>query len=144
MEERRYRAYLCGGPNCGPKGSLELLTYLKEEVVRAGLAGRVEVAATGCQAHCESGVTMVVYPGRVFYQQMDRMRLQRIIAEHFQAGEPVKEYFWSGIRRRIIPGGAARQGKPQPAPQQFRREELRRSQSAKPKRSYEEVDDFKW
>ncbi len=112
--------------------------------MRAGLAGRVEVAATGCQAHCESGVTMVVYPGRVFYQQMDRARLQRIIAEHFQAGEPVKDYFWTGIRRRIIPGGSPTQGKPQPAPRQFRREELRRPQSLKPKRSYEEVDDFKW
>ena len=36
MEKPRYRAYLCCGPNCGPKGASALLDFLSEEVERLG------------------------------------------------------------------------------------------------------------
>jgi (2Fe-2S) ferredoxin len=94
----QYRAYVCCGPNCGPKDSRALLDLLVREVERAGLAGRVSVLPTGCQNHCESGPTMVVYPGPVFYQQVSRERLHRIVQEHFGEHRPVEEYFWAGPR----------------------------------------------
>jgi len=105
MEKAKYRAYLCCGPNCGPKGAVALLDFLASEVERLGLEDQVSVAATGCQAHCESGPTMVVFPGPTYYQAIDRDRLVRIVAQHFVGDEPVRKYFWTGVRRRIFPGG---------------------------------------
>jgi (2Fe-2S) ferredoxin len=143
MEKPRYRAYLCCGPNCGPKGASALLDFLSAEVERLGLDTRVSVAATGCQAHCESGPTMVIFPGPTYYQAIDRERLVRIVAQHFIGDQPVAEYFWTGVPRRILPGKS--QLKPltsilaAQAP-----EKPIQTIKPKPKRPQREVDDFKW
>lgn len=109
-----------------------------------GIDSHVSVTATGCQNHCESGPTVVVYPGPVFYQQVDRARLKRIASEHLLNGRPVHEYLWTGPRSRksqklpAFPNETGLKGiadfsgsaaKPRPR---------------KAKRSYEDVDDFKW
>ncbi|MEO8286417.1 MAG: (2Fe-2S) ferredoxin domain-containing protein [Chloroflexota bacterium] len=146
MDKPRLRAYLCCGPNCGPKGAQALVDFLAAEVVRNGLDNEISVAATGCQAHCESGPTMVVYPGPIYYQMIDRGRLSRIVAEHFIEGEPIKEFFWTGIRRRIIPGGQS-QVRPMPMPAQHTHSTPPRPEHEprpKPKPPVREVDDFKW
>ncbi len=75
---------------------MQLLTVLEEEVQRQGMSSRVAVLPTGCQSHCETGPTMVVYPGPVYYQEVDGERLARIVREHFGRGTPVQEYFWVG------------------------------------------------
>jgi (2Fe-2S) ferredoxin len=146
MEKAKYRAYLCCGPNCGPKGAVALLDFLAGEVERLGLEAQVSVAATGCQAHCESGPTMVVFPGPTYYQAIDRDRLVRIVAQHFVGDEPVREYFWTGVRRRILPGGKS-QLRPLPMPQESAAgtgPKMTQPERAKPKRPVKEVDDFKW
>src|SRR5437588_11398514 len=102
MEAPKYRAYICCGPNCGPKGSLALLDYLEEEVERQGLAEQVSVLPTGCQSHCATGPTMVVYPGPVYYQEMDRERLRRVVREHFIDGRPVHAFFWTGPPKPLM------------------------------------------
>jgi (2Fe-2S) ferredoxin len=87
---------------------------------------------------------MVIYPGPTSYQQVDATRLKRIVHEHLAEGKPVAEYFWTGIRRRILPDGRrVHVGKPvseskidPPVPSRERN--LRRTK-AQP-----EVDDFKW
>jgi (2Fe-2S) ferredoxin len=107
----------------------------------------VSVAATGCQAHCESGPTMVVFPGPTYYQAINQERLVRIVAEHFIGGKPVAEYFWTGLRRRIIPPGGKAELRPLPIPARRDAEvESIRHDTAKPKvkRPPREVDDFKW
>ena len=109
------------------------------------LDDRVSVLPTGCQAHCESGPTMVVYPGPVYYQAIDDDRLRRIVAEHFAGGEPVEEYFWTGVRRRILPNGKSQVASRLPT---FERDKptgaVERRERQKPKRAVEDVDDFKW
>jgi (2Fe-2S) ferredoxin len=137
-----YRVYICCGINCGPKGSRQLLDFLDEEVKKLALEDRVRVYPGGCQNHCESGPTMVVYPGPTFYQEVDRPRLQRIAREHFANDRPVAEYFWRGPAlsprrfdkllagpRPPIPSGGARKPGRDPKP--------------RPKKTYD-VDDFKW
>src|SRR5215216_1884701 len=94
-----YRVYICCGPNCGPKGSRLLLDFLEDEVKRLALGDRVSVFPAGCQAHCETGPTMIVYPGPVYYQEVDRERLKRIAREHLAQDNPVNEYFWVGQPR---------------------------------------------
>ena len=142
-----YRAYICCGPNCGPKGSGSLLDFLAEEVARLGLGEQVRVLPTGCQSHCDSGPTMVVYPGPVYYQEVDAERLRRIIEEHFVAGHPVKDYFWVGPRVRRSPGGVGtRRTLPiPPGPQPSIPTKSARDDAEKRKpRPKPDVDDFKW
>jgi (2Fe-2S) ferredoxin len=143
-DDGTYRAYICFGPNCAPKGSSALLAALEAELASAGLDDRVSVLPTGCQAHCESGPTMVIYPGPTYYQQVDAARLKRIVREHFAEGKPVAEYFWTGTRRRILPDGRkVHVGKPVPEskidPPAPSRERNPRRTKPQP-----EVDDFKW
>lgn len=148
MDKPHYRAYICCGPNCGPKGSGELLDYLATEIERLDLTEQVRVAATGCQAHCESGPTMVVYPGPIFYQEVTRDRLARIVLDHFMGGVPVQDFFWRGLRpKRIVPTAPSRQGS-WDARFPAKAEPGDRSQGSthqrSPKRPAQDVDDFKW
>lgn len=144
MEKATYRAYLCFGPNCGPKGAGSLLDFLTHEVEARGLETTVSVSATGCQAHCESGPTMVVFPGPTYYQGIDTERLSRIVVEHFVGGRPVAEYFWTGVRRRIIPGAKpSSRSIPMPA-QKSVDSPSGQPPKPRPKRPPKEVDDFKW
>jgi (2Fe-2S) ferredoxin len=145
MEKAKYRAYLCCGVNCGPKGASALVDFMEAEVANQGLEAEVSVAATGCQAHCDSGPTMVVYPGPVYYQQIDQSRVKRILAEHLTAGDPVKEYFWTGIRRRILADGSVIVPRRVLSPEEsdgYHSSLPAKPQKARPKPP--EVDDFKW
>jgi (2Fe-2S) ferredoxin len=143
MDKPRFRAYLCCGPNCGPKGASALLDFLSAEVERLGLENRVSVAATGCQAHCESGPTMVVFPGPTYYQSIDRERLVRIVTQHFINEQPVAEYFWTGVRRRILPGKSQLRPLPSILSTQMPEKPIQ-ANKPKPARPPREVDDFKW
>jgi (2Fe-2S) ferredoxin len=142
MSEKKYRAYICCGPNCGPKDSRALLDYLSREVARLGLESRVSALPTGCQSHCLSGPTMVVYPGPVYYQEITTDRLDTIVEKHFVRDEPVQAFFWTGPRIKLIPrrNSAPRQGQFE----QPKRQEHAGSTPRKPERKASEVDDFKW
>jgi (2Fe-2S) ferredoxin len=86
---------------------------------------------------------MVVYPGPVYYQGVSKASLDRIVQEHFVGGEPVKEYFWTGVRRRILPGqtvGKPTQTEVYPQPSSKPDELI----SRKPQKKVRDVDDFKW
>jgi (2Fe-2S) ferredoxin len=145
MEKARYRAYICCGVNCGPKGASALVDFMEAEVANQDLEVDVSVSATGCQAHCDSGPTMVVYPGPVYYQQMDENRVRRIIKEHLTSDVPVKEYFWTGVRRRILADGSVIVPKRVVMPEDLggaMTQSPPRPQKARPKPP--DVDDFKW
>jgi len=143
MSRAKYRVYICVGPNCGPKGSARLSGTLEIELAQLNLEEDVSITMGGCQSHCETGPTMVVYPGPVFYEHIDRDRLRRIAREHLANDTPVPEFFWDKNRppRKIIPGN--------PATGSFDTSILSRqnpdSKPRKPKPSkVYDVDDFKW
>jgi (2Fe-2S) ferredoxin len=143
MELAKYRAYLCCGINCGPKGASALVSFLEAELERRGLTGVVSVASTGCQAHCESGPTMVVYPGPVFYQGMTEERLARITQEHLSNGIPVSEFFWTGVRRRILANGTVIMPKNVILPE-YGDPGATIHRQPKQRKPPPDVDDFKW
>jgi len=143
MSRAKYRVYVCVGPNCGPKGSARLEGALERELADQGIDEEVSITMGGCQSHCETGPTMVVYPGPVFYERVDKSRLRRIVAEHFAADRPVSEYFWDRNRppRKIIPGRDFSKGFD---PSSFgRTHQEDKPRKPKPRKTYE-VDDFKW
>lgn len=137
---------MCCGPNCAPRGSVRLLGELEAEVERRGLGDTVGVRPAGCQGHCDSGPTMVVYPGPVYYQEIDRLRLVRIVAEHFERDAPVREFFWKGHSQpRKRPAWQSRvaftpDSSSAPTPQK-----QGQTRSGPHKRHTEtDADDFKW
>jgi len=88
---------------------------------------------------------MVVFPGPTYYQAIDQDRLARIVSEHFVGGRPVAEYFWTGVRKRIIPGDKPNlRPIPMPAQPMGDRESRQQATPQKPKRPIREADDFKW
>lgn len=82
----QYRVHLCFGPNCSERGSRALLPRLERAVREAGLQGRVEILATTCRNRCDYGPSMNVYPGPVFYNQIDAAAIDEIVREHLANG----------------------------------------------------------
>lgn len=103
-EERQYRVHLCFGPNCTERGSRALWATLEQAVEEAGLAGRVELLATTCRNRCDYGPSLNVYPGPVFYNQLDAEAIREIVERHLKRGEIVDRWLFrpklEGARRR--------------------------------------------
>jgi (2Fe-2S) ferredoxin len=81
------------------------LPALERAVREAGLADRVEVLATTCRNRCDYGPSLNVYPGPVFYNQIDREAVEEIVREHLAEGRIVE--------RRLF--------RPKPEPERARR-----------------------
>jgi (2Fe-2S) ferredoxin len=118
--------------------------YLEQEIELLDLVDQVSVFAGGCQSHCETGPSMVVYPGGIFYQYIDRARLQRIAREHLAGGSPVADYLWSdpaqSYRRKDPRPGAT----PGSQPTYGRRPDPGGAKPQKKAKKSYDVDDFKW
>ncbi|MBA3450336.1 MAG: (2Fe-2S) ferredoxin domain-containing protein [Chloroflexia bacterium] len=84
--ERQYRVHLCFGPNCTERGSKTLLPVLEQAVREAGLTGSVEILATTCRDRCDYGPSLNVYPGPVFYNQLDASAIRDIVDDHLARG----------------------------------------------------------
>lgn len=95
-EQPAYRAHLCLGKNCSARGSQALLKELERAVREAGLADRVEVSATSCRDRCDFGPSMNVYPGPVFYNEINADAIEEIVTSHFLLGRPVERFFFKG------------------------------------------------
>ena len=86
-------AFVCGHergegaarPSCLPKGSLDLMKQLKQEVKALGLNG-VRVQKSGCLDHCEYGPTCVVYPEGAWYALTDG-KVFNAVLQHLATGE---------------------------------------------------------
>ena len=85
------------------------------------------------------------YPGLGYYQEVDQERVWRISKGHLTSGEPGKEYFWTGGRRRILDDGSVIVPRRIMMPEDS---DGTTSQSAsskqKPRPRPPDVDDFKW
>lgn len=93
VEHYHYHALLCCGNKCEPEGDRSLFQYLKQRIVEEGLErGEAAVRANraGCLGVCEQGPIMVVYPDGVWYYNLNRENIDRIIDEHFRQGKIVE------------------------------------------------------
>jgi (2Fe-2S) ferredoxin len=88
--ERQYRVHLCFGPNCTDRGSRALWAVLEQAVAESRLGGRVELFATTCRNRCAYGPSLNVYPGPVFYNEIDAGALREVVSRHLMRGEIVE------------------------------------------------------
>ena len=95
-----YRLYLCHGPNCSARGADATRRALEQALWEAGLLGRVELLASGCQDHCDHGPNLLVHPGGCRYIGVTPERAAAIVVRHLRHGEPAAEWQAAPAHRR--------------------------------------------
>jgi len=75
---------------CADKGSEALRDFMKSEIERLGLKGKVRVNAAGCLDQCHRGPTVVIYSQGVWYQVKTTEEAAEIINRHILNGEIVE------------------------------------------------------
>ena len=99
-DEKKYRIYLCGGPNCTAKGRDKLLRALEDALWACELDDVVDVRVSGCQDRCDFAPNMTVWPGPVHYSILTPEAIEQIVEQHLVRGEPVGEYVLGERARR--------------------------------------------
>lgn len=77
-------------PCCAAKGAEEIREKLKALVKARGLASRVRINSAGCLDHCETGVSIVVYPENVWYGRVTALDVEEIVTRHLEGGNAVE------------------------------------------------------
>lgn len=75
---------------CLAKGSAEVRARFKQLVASHGLKGKVRANQSGCLDYCEHGVSVVVFPGGVWYGGVTVEDVDEIFHEHVQGGRIVE------------------------------------------------------
>ena len=96
---RGYKKHIvfCDGASCMVGvGSEDLWDYLKKRLDALGLANAPEAPVfrtkAKCLRVCSQGAIAVVYPEGIWYRNLDKKGIDRLIDEHLIAGKPVSEY----------------------------------------------------
>lgn len=72
------------------KGGVELRAAFKTALEHHRLRGSVRANKAGCLDACEYGITVVVYPGAVWYGGVTVADVDEIIESHIVRGHPVE------------------------------------------------------
>jgi NADH-quinone oxidoreductase subunit F len=99
-DEKKFRIYLCGGPNCTAKGRDKLLQALDDELWAWELDGEVDVRVSGCQDRCDFAPNLTLWPGPFHYSILTTEAIKQIVERHLVRGEPVQEYLLGERARR--------------------------------------------
>lgn len=108
----RFQILVCDGPSCGLCLDSEvLLDHMQARIAASpSLAGRVHAINLTCFGRCDEGPNMLVRPlaegedaerepeieaieqVRGLYLGMDQARVDRVLDEHCETGEPINEW----------------------------------------------------
>lgn len=87
------RIYLCEGPNCCRREEgAAAAKHLAEALKRHKLEGQVTAKRQRCFGVCGNGPIAAVYPDKVWYDEMNAKRIDRVVEQHFKNNKPVKEF----------------------------------------------------
>lgn len=87
-------------PSCAVRGGLAVYQAFKDRVKERALRDRVLVTRTGCLKHCSRGVTVVVWPGNIWYGHVTAADVDEIL-DRTALGDPEIEE----IERLAMPAG---------------------------------------
>lgn len=95
IQDYRRHLLVCVGPRCAREGeSQQLFDTLGEKLKAAGLdqgSSRVKRTRVHCFAACRGGPVVAVQPDGIWYYNVTPENMDRIIAQHLAAGQPVEE-----------------------------------------------------
>ncbi len=75
---------------CASKGSEQIAKAIKIKAYERGLKGQVRVNQAGCIDACATGVSAVMYPSGVYYQQITLDDVDEIVERSLVQGEVIK------------------------------------------------------
>ncbi len=87
---RRANVMICRSTGCDASNSLAVFEAMREEINRRGLEGEVQVVQTGCRGFCAMGPVMDIYPGGIFYCQVQPADVPEIVEESLIKGRVVE------------------------------------------------------
>lgn len=95
LDPKKQRIVVCGDTGCSVCGSRELVPAIEEMLQERGLTGNVELKVTGCLGFCEKGPLVLVFPGAVFYQQVQAEDAVEIVEKTVLQGEIVDRLLYT-------------------------------------------------
>ena len=78
---------ICAGTGCRASESESVINAFKEEIKFLGLQNKVRVKVTGCHGFCEKGPIVVIHPGAIFYQNVEKEDVLEIVSETIIGGK---------------------------------------------------------
>lgn len=76
---------------CYSKDSVDIIQRFMEEIDDRDLSSDVMVTNTGCFGICDKGPIVVVYPEGTWYGNVTPDDVERIVEEHIEGGNIVKD-----------------------------------------------------
>lgn len=98
MSEQQKHVFVCtqsrpsGHPrgSCAGNSSSAILNEFLAELKARGLLERIGVTGTGCLGPCGQGPSVLVFPGGVLYNPVNKPAVKEIIEQHLLNGTPVE------------------------------------------------------
>ena len=82
------RVIVCQGPTCAQRGASEVVSGIRREILKRGLADHISVSTSGCRARCEQAVVAALFPGGQPFLRLDRTGLGPLMAACERRGQP--------------------------------------------------------
>jgi len=82
---------VCSGTACTSSASLAVREELLHQLQKHHLEERVKVIKTGCFGFCQRGPIVVVQPDNVFYCQVERKDVIKLVEKHLMGGQVIEE-----------------------------------------------------
>jgi NADP-reducing hydrogenase subunit HndC len=88
-----YKALLmvCTGTQCAAQRAYSIRDTLRRELTARELEKNFLVMGIGCAGFCDQGPLILTQPEGIFYQQLKKKDIPRIIEEHLVGGKPVAD-----------------------------------------------------
>ena len=80
---------ICSGAGCQGLGNGGVIRAFEEEIEKHGLAGTVDIRATGCHGMCEQGPNVVIYPEEIYYVKVTPEDVPEIVKQTVQGKKVV-------------------------------------------------------
>lgn len=80
---------ICSGAGCHGLGNGGVIRAFEEEIEKHGLAGTVDIRATGCHGMCEQGPNVVIYPEEIYYVKVTPEDVPEIVKQTVQGKKVV-------------------------------------------------------
>jgi len=81
---------VCAGGGCLASGSDQVISALRDEIVRQKLTGKVNVTAVGCMGLCAEGPVLLMADDMTFYQRVKPEDAAEIITDHAVGGKVIE------------------------------------------------------